>query len=507
MTRIAVGDTSPTGLKWPHYVNGRLLTAQDLRAGQDAVLGRDSWLGQAVGSGVVSGLEVTGSPGSSVLHVSPGTGVSPGGTAVHLDTPAMLALTVVSTSAPLDGALFADCRPATTETVAPTAGAYLLTMAPASRYAGKVPVAGSPTAVMPTPCASRWQVEDVVFAAIRLDEFDTKTTPANRRNLLAHFCFGSATQDDLAMSAFTEPLPWRGIDGLPEVTPCDVLLGVFDWDGAVLKFVDRWSARRRTVRSSATVALAAVVGDERTADGEARFLQFQDQLDGLTSTAAGLSMRALDVFPVLPPAGLVPIDTLAAAQHLLKQEPDFTPTPGKGLPATIAHPSKATLRKLLIKNIREDTVAAFSTSRLGLISQELLQLQQQINALRAELDTLTATVAGVKGKGGSASARAEGRKLAAAVAGSLLDSTGHGFDPATFFDGIQVRIGVVDHETVDYTIRRSWCDEPIDLGRGTVLNVYFVLSSDGETAAPYLLFNKRLRGVRWITSTPRSFET
>jgi hypothetical protein len=495
MTRIAVGGTSPSGLRWPNYVNGRLLTAQDLSAEQDAVLVRDRWLGLAIGSGVAVGLEVTGTPGASVLHVSPGTGVSSGGTAVHLDAPATLDLTAVSSAAPADGALFSECAPPSTTTKAPTAGAYLLVVRPASSYEGKVPVAGSPTATLPTPCTSRWQVEDVVFAAIRLEGFTADTTPENRRNHLAHFCFGSDRLDDLARSGFTEPVPWRGIEGLADLTACDLPLAVFDWDGAALTFVDRWSARRRPVRPSAAVELAPVVGDDRTAEGEARFLQFQDQLAGLLATPAGSSVRAADVFPRLPPVGLVPFDPLAVAKRLLAGQPDFTPAVGHQVPATPKGlPDRVILKRLLGLDFGREL------GSLGAVSTQLLELQQQIDVLRSEVDDLTAAKGG---KGDTASDRERGRKLAAAVIGALVDTAGAGVDLGVFFAGLQVRLGVVDRETVDFTVRRSWYDEPIELGRRPLLNVLFVLTDDGGAVAPYVLFTKRHRGVRWIDFGPR----
>ena len=504
MTRIAVGGTSPAGLRWPNYVNGRLLTAQDLSAEQDAVLERDRWLGLAVGSGVAVGLEVTGAPGTSVLHVSPGTGVSSGGTAVHLDAAAALDLTVVSAANPADGAMFADCAPASTSTKAPTAGAYLLVLRPASSYDGKVPVAGSPTATLPTPCTSRWQVEDVVFGAIRLEGFTVDTTPENRRNHLAHFCFGSEHLDDLALSGFTDPVPWRGIEGLADLTPCDLPLAVFDWDGNGLTFVDRWSARRRPVRPSAAVELAPVVGDDRTADGEARFLQFQDQLTGLLANPAGSSARAVDVFPRLPPAGLVPFDPLATVKHLLAGRPDFTPTAeDESAPTRKGVADRTTLKRMLAQRFGEEERAF---GELGAVSTQLLELQQQIDVLRAELDDLTTSSGGRGGKGGTTSDRARGQKLAARLIGALVDTPGTGVDLGVFFTGLHVRVGIVDRETVDFTIRRSWYDEPIEAGKVTVLNVLFVVSDDSGRAAPYVLFTKRHRGIRWIDFTPRVFD-
>ena len=112
--------------------------------------------------------------------------------------------------------------------------------------------------------------------------------------------------------------------------------------------------------------------------------------------------------------------------------------------------------------------------------------------------------------GSTAAARAAGRRLAAAVVAALVDTPGGGVDLDVFFDGLLVRVGVVDPETVDFTIRRSWYDEPIDLRRDAVINVLFVVSvgpeSRAQRVAPYVLFTKRQRGIRWIDSTPRSLD-
>jgi len=234
MTALQVGSARASGLRWPNSVNGRLLTADDLNTMIDAVFTRDRLLGTAIGAGVVVGFEVTGATGDTSLGLARGVGVNRAGTAFQLDSPASLDLTVVGSDAPPDGSRFADCRPPSPTTKAPTAGAYLLTVAPQTWYEGKVPVQGSPTNPLPTPCVSRWEVEGAVFTAIRLDSFDsTATTPADRRNLLAHWCFGTAALGPLAMGGFLGGA-YRGIDQLPaaELDDCQLPLAVFDWDGA-----------------------------------------------------------------------------------------------------------------------------------------------------------------------------------------------------------------------------------------------------------------------------------
>lgn len=534
MTRIAVGSPGPAGTRWPHPVNGRLLFAEDLTTEQEAVRARDRWLGRAIGPGVAEGFEVTGSPASSVLAVSPGTGVSPGGTAVHLDAPATLDLAVVSSSAPVDGALFADCRPTSITTKAPTAGAYVLVVRPASHLDGKVAVQGPPGATLPTPCTSRWDVEDVVFAAIPLDGFTASTTPDNRRNLLAHWCFGSDHLADLAVSGFTAPVPWSPLAELADLSDCDVPLAVFDWDGTALTFVDRWSARRRPVGPSATVVLDAVVGDDRTAEGEARFLQFQDQLTGLLATPEGRSVQARDVFPVLPPAGLVPIDPLRTAERLLSGDVELSPvtrssdraaseegrhqpigmmeaaspmraeTGAAGMVADEerhAGPGAASRRVLKEDAIREVPGGA-STSHLGAVSEALSSLQTQVEQLQSEIAELDARTRGRSRETEQSRLLGEQARLAGFLVELLVDTPGTGVDAAEFFAGLRLRVGVVDSETVDFTLRRSWYDEPVTLGKRTQLDLFFVLGTDGESLAPYVLFTKRRRGTRWVSTQP-----
>lgn len=534
MTRIAVGGRSPSGLKSPNYVNGRLLTALDLSTDDDAVRRRDRWLGLAIGPGVAEGLEVNGTPGSSTLLVPPGTGVSLGGPAVHLDVPATLDLNVVSSSAPVDDAEFGDCVPPTTETSAPVAGPYLLVMRRgAGTFEDKVPVAGGPTATLPTPCTARWRVEDVEFAAIRLDGFTASTTAANRRNRLAHWCFGSAALEPLAMSGFTEPVPYSGIAALADLDGCDVPLAVFHWTGTQLTFVDRWSARRRPTRPSAATSgivggLATVVSDTRTTEGEARFLQFQEQLAGILATPAGPSVRAHDTFPLLPPAGIVPFQPFDAAAALAPFADFATAQPAAEVDAVVAGAAPARAARVtdvtagegfavmaqpsgLLEELLGGTgafanIGGVSTgSSLGAVSQKLAEMQAEIAALQAKVSDLEAH-AGGGGPDASSQALAFGKKLAAAAVTVLADTpgaVGGGVDLNQFFDDISVRVGVVDHETVDFTIRRSWYDEPIDLSRDPVVNVFFVVGSESEAFAPYVLFTKKMRGPRWFWSQSR----
>ena len=507
MTRLALGSTAGAGVRWPNYVNGRLLTADDLAAAHIATLTRQRWLGSGIGSGVVEGLEVTGSPGSQELRVSPGTGVCLGGTAVHLEGTTTLHLTQSLPATTVYGDLFAPCGIGGDAISAPSAGTYLLVAGPMTSYDGKVAAEGAVSSTLPTACTSRWEVEGTVFTAIRLDGFTATTTPANRRNLCAHWCFGSDNLAPLAMSMFTHPVPHSPLDALADLGACDLPLAVFDWDGGALTFVDMWSARRRTSRPSATGMYGDVVDDRRAAEGEARYLQFQQQLAGVLATPAGSAVTAARTFPVLPPAGLLPFDPLAAAYRIAPKAAVADPDPaaaGRTSSGEAAVPlasrwalarAQGQLEQLRVVLERR----AADTSPGGALSARFAELTERIDAVEDKVDAL-AHRADPTERGEHAA-----QERLVQLYGLLLDAPGGGVDIGAFFAGASLRIGLVDAETVDFSIRRSWLDEPVRLD-GAAIDLWFVTSADEQQVAPYVLFTRRRRGPRWLQFDVRPIE-
>ena len=490
MAHITLGAPGLADVRWPHYVNGRLLTAQDLAATQAAVLARESWLGSMVGAGVAHGFEVTGSSGTTVLQVSPGTGVCLGGTAVHLENVAALDLAVVTSTVPPDGAAFAECTPTFTSTKAPTAGAYLLTVRPASVFQGKVPVQGAPTSSVTTPCTSRWEAEAVVFSAVRLAKFVGPSAMSLRRNALAHWCFATQALHNAAADGFASPVN-SPLTALDDIGPCDLPLAVFDWDGAALTFVDTWSARRRPTRPSAATAFTDVVSDHRTATGEARFLQFEDQLEYVLSTA-DRDKSASTLFGLLPPAGVVPIDPSQTAASLIGLIQKSVAAAAPAAPAApVALPEEEAGRGIVLVDEDDDGAAG----RLSPVLKKLRTLELQVRRLREELDQLRDSGGRAASAAGSARQRLV---LTQTVVADLALASGSGVDVAAFFAGLPTRLGLVDAETVDFTIRRSWYDEPIPTDGSRGVDVFFVVSRETQSIAPYVLFRARVSGVRWL---------
>jgi hypothetical protein len=316
-----VGSSFANGAMFPNYVNGRLLAAEDLSTMQATLLERDAMTGQAAGTGVVNGLWVTAS--ASALTVQAGRGIAPAGQPVCVPAQITLQLSIAGPPATPAGGTFASCTTTTSSQAAIAAGLYLLTALPACQTQGMAPMAIPPGSDTPVACVAQWLVEGVQFKAIPLslgtDVAGVVVSSENTRNLLAHRCFGTDTLALLGADPFTLRPPYRGIDRLAsaDFTPCDLPLCVFQWDGGTVVFVDNWSARRRITRPDVSAASwSEALADQRSADGEARFLQFQDQIADLVAAGVSSTTAALPVFGILPPVGFLPVPASTMVQDI-----------------------------------------------------------------------------------------------------------------------------------------------------------------------------------------------
>jgi hypothetical protein len=419
MSSQLVGSDFTGATQLPNYVNGRLLTAEDLATSQATLQAGDGMTGQAAGHGVVTGLWVTST--ATTLTVAPGLGIAPSGAAISVGASVTLPLIVAPpTTGSTIGASFSCCTqaPGATGTPAIAVGCYLLTALPAAQLAGQAPLASPPDSTMPSGCTAQWQMQGTQFKAITLSlpssVWDQSFTDDNRRNLLAHWCFGSQQLQNLGASPLDFPIGYSGFDTLDpsDLTAGDVPLAVFYWDGQTVGFVDNWSARRRvtapdpvgvTIPGQTTASWSAVVADRRTADGQARFLQFQDQAAELIVSGAAATVAAADTFPLLPPVGFLPIgsqqviDLMQRLRKVAEQKDPAERVPG------VAPSPEVVLR----------SVAALSPKGLEAIT------------------------------------------AAAAVQGPQP-----GFDPYLFFGAEAYLGGVVDWEVADLALRQSWENLP-----------------------------------------------
>ena len=303
-----------------NFFNGRLLTGEDLTAEQQANRVAHSLLGQAVGSGVAYGLEVTESASlsqvaSPVLSVKRGLAINPNGGTLILDNDTDISL--VRPASPTTGgtSVFKECLPMQSGVYIAGAGVYLLTIGPASATQGLAEVSGVSTGT--APCNSKYRADGVQFRLVQLDLTLAELGDVNHlRNLVAYKCFGVTDWAADVTDPFGTHSGGHGlIDQLraaQTITGCEVPLAVLYWtatDGVV--FVDMWSVRRALVSRDLLDAWAPGASRRRFVEGLAMFLQFQEQIAELMASPVTIStltsVIATDSFLYLPPLGLLPL--------------------------------------------------------------------------------------------------------------------------------------------------------------------------------------------------------
>ncbi|HYW70946.1 MAG TPA: hypothetical protein VE961_07930 [Pyrinomonadaceae bacterium] len=304
-----------------NFFNGRLLSARDLTVEQNANREASRRLGRAIGAGVAYGLEVSKASNfkkdSPAVSVEAGLAINPNGQTLSLSARTDVAL-VRSSNANGAAQIFGDCLPLQTGSYVSGAGVYLLTIAPAQSVEGRAITNGLQPGA--SSCSSDTLVSTVQF---RLVQIDSALTPAQMndqahlRNLVAYKCFGVDDTKDFVADPFAKEMKqWGLLDGLRpnQLTDCEVPLAVLYWtdlDG--LNFIDMWSVRRRLIEPAAGAPWPFFYADRRSAEAEAMFLQFQDQIKELQQNTNPALVNARGYFSFLPPIGFLPIGSGATA--------------------------------------------------------------------------------------------------------------------------------------------------------------------------------------------------
>lgn len=312
------------GLQTTHYFNGRSLLKSDFDRDQAATTARALRLGRVLGSGVAEGLFVSFAPTSSTiptLRIQPGMAINRAGQTLVL--PMQIDLTLANSKAtasvPSTSSVpvtFEACTPPSAATYLAGAGIYLVTIAPAYGTRDTAPAGGLPG--MTAPCNVNVDVEGVMFHRIPIElPFDLLNDRAHLRNRLAYEFFGvSESRDDtlaFAIDPFGTGTPTSLIDMLHQTIlgDCEVPLALFHWTATEgVTFLDQWSVRRRVAPNSMLGAYGELLAERRRIDGEARFLQFQEQLADLRRQGALLT-EAQQTFDYLPAAGILPVVDMA----------------------------------------------------------------------------------------------------------------------------------------------------------------------------------------------------
>jgi hypothetical protein len=352
---MAISDTSrylfeailDQGTRNANFFNGRILTADALQTEQDANRRRGERLGQALGTGIITGLEVElVDPGAAdrypVVSVSQGLALNPKGQLLALPVDiTKLQLTRQLTPTALPAGLFAECKPPKTDAAPPTdRGIYLLVAAPTSCYEERAPKYDFSDTGKASGCDSRYATEGVQFrlAELKLDDLaglsqdtrqalaallakDDTASLSKLRNWLAHVCFGTEEltdfqKDPLAtVDHHSRYLSYGAVDAMraanrldPDkgVSECEAPLVLLFWTKTGVQFLDMWAVRRRAAPPPCSRDWPLLEDERSLAEAEARFFQFQTQIGQLLEKSTfPASIKAHDYFRYLPSAGLL----------------------------------------------------------------------------------------------------------------------------------------------------------------------------------------------------------
>lgn len=308
------------GIPWINFFNGRLLSGEDLSKEQNSNLEGRRRLGRAIGEGVAQGLEVSipeniNTRDTPYVVVEAGLAINRQGQTLWLESKTTVKLTR-PLNADSNGATsftFDDCKPLQSGVYIAQAGVYLLTMAPAKKNEGRAAVSGLDNVI--ARCNTHHAVEGVQFRLIQLGLNAEELMDANHlRNVITYKCFGiDNTKPPVTFPVDPfNPAPRQTLlDGLRPrlLTDCDVPLAIINWTSAEgIKFVDMWSVRRRVFAPSVSGKWETVIDERRRSEGEAMFLQFQEQLETLRKNEGSLeTISALSRFVYLPPVGILPL--------------------------------------------------------------------------------------------------------------------------------------------------------------------------------------------------------
>ncbi len=315
------------GIQHPNFFNGRILTATDLRDEQAANLKRSRYLGQAIGSGVVSGLDVRASSDRRALTITGGLAINRRGDVLRLPgevTTVELVISKQVTATRPSPFIPCDIAGATTLTgVLSKGGYYLLAIANATRLSKAMAPNSGLNGDRPN-CTNRYEEMGVQFKLVPLtpDDFVSSLTPTakNSRSHLVHRCLGTyelGATPTQTLGASWATQEYGLVDDLytdGRLTECDVPLAVFQFQPPSLRFVDRWAVRRTPVTAAYPQAyinhpFAQLVSPRRTLEAIAFLLQFQDHLADIQqdSSVNPAEVVAKDYFEFLPAAGYLPI--------------------------------------------------------------------------------------------------------------------------------------------------------------------------------------------------------
>jgi len=272
----------------PLYFDGRFLAARDLIREQDYFLARQSDLGRAGGSGVVSGLLVEMGPSDSQVRISAGHGVTPSGEMVVLPNSLLISLSDIAHIQQLDAAFGLLRIPR--EPPRNRSGLFIIALRTVEFTAN--PIASYPTSISgPRSVEDGEIIEGVAVTLIPYPDEGAGDSLDLRRGRVARHIF---------VEGVTKGIP---VGALP--------LAMIALDRGHLRWVDPFLVRREVGAEHGDIL---GLGFAPRALREAHLLQYEHQLEDVMEQrgSGGGVMRfpATEHFQALPPAGRMPAATI-----------------------------------------------------------------------------------------------------------------------------------------------------------------------------------------------------
>jgi hypothetical protein len=272
----------------PRYFDGRFLAAPDLIREQAYFIARQADLAKSAGFGVIHGLTVAWVEGNTI-RIDAGNGITPAGEIVVLTESRTINLADAVESQRLDTAFGLDRIP--NQSPRRRSGLFVLAARP-------VEYTANPLSAYPAAITARRAVEDgeiIEALAITLVPYQDEQTELDPVQQRAH----------AARRVFVERRP----AGVPaEALP----LAMLQFDGGSLRWLDMHMVRREIGPEHGGVA---GFGPVPRAVREAHVLHHNAFLDAVIDLrtrrgAPPFRFAASEAFRALPPAGLMPIDTI-----------------------------------------------------------------------------------------------------------------------------------------------------------------------------------------------------
>jgi len=298
----------------PRWFDGRFLAARDLIREQQYFLTRESDLGQAAGSGVAEGLNVSDGPAPQTLRITAGHGITPSGELVMLANPLILNLADIPRAEQLSARFGLGRVPQ----LPPRSrnGLFVLALRP-------VEFTANPIGAYPTSITGQRTVEDgdvieaTAVVLVPWPEDNAGDSLEVRRGQAARAIFMEGASRGISVNL------------LP--------IAMLALANNTLAWIDAPMVRRELGADRSDLP---GLGFAPHALRLAHLLQHQAHLAHAADMADGRSFTAASWFPALPPAGPLPPGAINPADFTQGYFPaqidvEFAPIPEDELPALV----------------------------------------------------------------------------------------------------------------------------------------------------------------------------